>query len=41
MSETDPSQAVPRTRVALAGFGAWGQMHARAIAAIVLTASTG
>ena len=34
MSETDPSHAVPRTRVALAGFGAWGQMHARAIAAI-------
>ena len=34
MSETDPSRAVPRTRVALAGFGAWGQMHARAIAAI-------
>ena len=24
----------PETRVALAGFGAWGQMHARAIAAI-------
>jgi myo-inositol 2-dehydrogenase/D-chiro-inositol 1-dehydrogenase len=25
---------VPRTRIAMAGFGAWGQMHARALAAI-------
>lgn len=30
----DRPPAVPRTRVALAGFGAWGLMHARAIAAI-------
>ena len=31
---TDQEVRQPRTRVALAGFGAWGQMHARAIAAI-------
>ena len=31
---TDKQPAVPRTRVAMAGFGAWGLMHARAIAAI-------
>ena len=31
---TDQSVQQPPTRVALAGFGAWGQMHARAIAAI-------
>ncbi|MDQ6638115.1 MAG: Gfo/Idh/MocA family oxidoreductase [Pseudomonadota bacterium] len=30
----DERPAVPPTRVALAGFGAWGLMHARAIAAI-------
>lgn len=32
MSSTAPP--VPRTRIALAGWGAWGQMHARAINAI-------
>ncbi len=32
MSQSD--NMAPTTRVALAGFGAWGQMHARAIAAI-------
>jgi myo-inositol 2-dehydrogenase/D-chiro-inositol 1-dehydrogenase len=31
---SDNSQAVPATRIALAGFGAWGRMHARAVAAI-------
>jgi len=29
-----PARIAAKTRVALAGFGAWGQMHARAIAAI-------
>src|SRR5665213_2349950 len=33
MSTASPTPALS-TRVALAGFGAWGQMHARAIAAI-------
>ncbi len=32
--KTDQATRQPPTRVALAGFGAWGQMHARAIAAI-------
>ncbi len=30
----EPSRSVPPTRIALAGFGAWAQLHVRAIAAI-------
>ena len=34
MTHSSPSTSVPPTRIAIAGFGAWGQMHARAIGAI-------
>lgn len=33
-SSLPAADRLPRTRIALAGYGAWGQMHARAIAAI-------
>ena len=34
VTSSSTSQAMPTTRIALAGYGAWGQMHARAIKAI-------
>ena len=34
MTGSSPSTSVPPTRIAIAGFGAWGQMHAKAIDAI-------
>ncbi|MCW5643689.1 MAG: Gfo/Idh/MocA family oxidoreductase [Rhodoferax sp.] len=34
MTHSSPSTSVPPTRIAIAGFGAWGQMHAKAIDAI-------
>ena len=34
MVTTSSAPALPHTRIALAGYGAWGRMHAQAIRAI-------